>query len=38
VDIADFLGLQLIRSKCPHFDRWLTKLEKLFPQESEAQP
>lgn len=27
--IAEKIGLDQIRSKCPHFDRWLSKLESL---------
>lgn len=27
--IAEMIGLSAIRSKCPHFDGWLTKLESL---------
>lgn len=27
--IAEAIGLSEIRAKCPHFDSWLTKLEKL---------
>lgn len=28
-DIAEYIGLATIRSKCPHFDAWLTTLENL---------
>lgn len=28
-DIAEYTGLPTIRSKCPHFDGWLTRLESL---------
>lgn len=28
-DIAEHIGLPTIRSKCPHFDIWLTRLESL---------
>lgn len=27
--ITQHIGLQRIRQKCPHFDKWLTKLEQL---------
>jgi len=27
--LAQAIGLNLIRQKCPHFDQWLTRLEKL---------
>jgi hypothetical protein len=27
--IAELIGLDVIRTKCPHFDAWLTRLEKL---------
>ena len=27
--IAGHIGLDLIREKCPHFDQWLTKVERL---------
>jgi hypothetical protein len=26
---ADAIGLPTLREKCPHFGRWLTRLEKL---------
>jgi hypothetical protein len=29
-DIAEYTGLPVIRSKCPHFDAWLTRLESLL--------
>jgi hypothetical protein len=29
-DIADYIGLAVIRKKCPHFDEWLTRLEGLW--------
>lgn len=29
-DIAVVIGLPVIRSKCPHFDAWLTRLESLL--------
>jgi hypothetical protein len=29
-DIAEFTGLVVIRSKCPHFDAWLCRLEALW--------
>lgn len=29
-DIAEYTGLSVIRSKCPHFDAWLTRLELLL--------
>ena len=25
------IGLQTVRSECPHFDKWLTRLEQLEP-------
>lgn len=28
-DIAEYIGIPAIRCKCPHFDQWLTRLEKL---------
>jgi hypothetical protein len=28
-DIAEYIGLPAVRSKCPHFDSWLTRLEEL---------
>ena len=28
-DIAEYIGVATIRSKCPHFDEWLTTLENL---------
>jgi hypothetical protein len=27
--VAELIGLDVIRSKCPHFDGWLARLEKL---------
>jgi len=27
--IADFIGLDLTRKKCPHFNSWVAKLESL---------
>jgi hypothetical protein len=30
-DIAETIGLQTIRQKCSHFDKWISKLEKLRP-------
>jgi Domain of unknown function (DUF4276) len=30
-DIAEYTGRPVIRSKCPHFDAWLTRLESLLP-------
>ena len=27
--LAQAIGLDRIRQKCPHFDQWLTKLENL---------
>jgi hypothetical protein len=27
--VAELIGLQLIRGKCPHFDAWLSRLEHL---------
>jgi hypothetical protein len=29
-DIAEYTGLTTIREKCPHFARWLTRLESLL--------
>ncbi len=29
-DIAEYIGLPLIRAKCPHFKAWLNKLEGLL--------
>lgn len=29
-DIAEYTGLPTIRSKCPHFDAWLTRLESVL--------
>jgi hypothetical protein len=29
-DVAEYIGLATIRSKCPHFDKWLTRLEGLW--------
>lgn len=29
-DIAVVIGLPVIRSKCPHFDAWLTRLESMI--------
>jgi len=28
-DIAEYIGIQIIRSKCPHFHAWLVALENL---------
>jgi hypothetical protein len=28
-DIAEYIGLEVIRRKCPHFDRWLAHLEAI---------
>ena len=28
-DIAEYIGVATIRAKCPHFDRWITRLETL---------
>ena len=30
--LAQAIGLDRIRQKCPHFDLWLTKLENLDPE------
>jgi hypothetical protein len=27
--LAEHIGLQVIRSKCPHFNKWLSRLESL---------
>lgn len=29
-DIAEYTGLPVIRSKCPHFDAWLIRLESMI--------
>lgn len=29
--MAELIGMPAIRSKCPHFDAWITKLEQLKP-------
>jgi Domain of unknown function (DUF4276) len=29
--VAELIGLQVIRSRCPHFDSWLARLETLSP-------
>lgn len=29
VSVTGKIGLSVLRSKCPHFDEWITKLEKL---------
>ena len=29
-DIAEYIGLAVIREKCPHFHAWLTRLEGLW--------
>jgi Domain of unknown function (DUF4276) len=29
-DIAEYMGLAVIREKCPHFHEWLTRLEGLW--------
>lgn len=28
-DIAEFIGMNTLRAKCPHFDKWVGKLEDL---------
>lgn len=28
-DVAELIGLDVIRAKCPHFNAWLSRLEKL---------
>jgi hypothetical protein len=28
-DIAELIGLPVLRAKCPHFDAWITRLENL---------
>jgi Domain of unknown function (DUF4276) len=28
-DIAELIGLQTIRRRCPHFHKWISRLEKL---------
>ncbi|MGC1376017.1 MAG: DUF4276 family protein [Anaerolineales bacterium] len=32
--MAELIGLQTIRQKCPHFDMWLSKLEQLGTRRS----
>ena len=27
--VAERIGLEILRAKCTHFDRWVTKLEQL---------
>jgi len=27
--LAELIGLEVIRAKCPHFNAWLSRLEKL---------
>jgi len=34
--IAEKIGLDTIRKKCPHFNEWLTTLEKLDSQDSQG--
>jgi hypothetical protein len=29
-DIAEYIGVNRIRQKCPHFNSWLSRLENLF--------
>ena len=29
VIITESIGLDALRNKCPHFDQWLKKLEKI---------
>jgi hypothetical protein len=29
IDILETIGLKTLRSKCPHFNEWITKLEKI---------
>ena len=31
-DIAEYIGIPTIRSKCPHFNVWLTQLESLLSE------
>jgi len=33
--VAELIGLEVIRGKCPHFDAWLSRLEKL---DTDVQP
>ncbi len=32
-DIASFIGISVIRAKCPHVDSWLLQLENLAWEE-----
>ena len=36
--IAGLIGLGAIRAKCPHFDAWITRLEKPTPPVPPAAP
>lgn len=29
-DIAEYIGIEAIREKCPHFSDWLTQLERIL--------
>ncbi len=31
-DVADLIGLDVIRAKCPHFNAWICRLEDLGSQ------
>ncbi len=33
--MAELIGLEKIRSKCPHFKSWVGRLEKLGMQPAE---
>ncbi len=35
VSVANKIGLQTLRAKCPHFNQWLTRLEKLNSKDDE---
>jgi len=36
--VAELIGLEVIRTKCPHFAAWLTRLEKLGTDQSPTPP
>ncbi len=35
-EVAEWIGLDTIRSKCPHFHAWLSRLETLGPSSQET--
>jgi hypothetical protein len=37
-DIAEHIGLPTIRRKCPHFDKWLTKLGEVLRSDEATSP